>query len=221
MNRDEFCTRLMAGHLEQYPTSQAQTLESCLGIYDLYMQVAPDCAIEVGTRSGLSTMIGALALTHLGHGHLTTIDCDHDSWRVALQNHAALLVESGVDPQRIALITEDFVKVSARDVLPQQERVFLFYDVHDRADNHPTPVLLEEWMPWIQSGVVAIHDCVLASYVGQLPHTIRHHDGRLFACGLEGVLAIQWLNTHRGAVHVSPAKAIYFEVENGRPCADH
>jgi len=221
MEPDKFCARLIAGmHVAHGECYSAQNFASCLGIYNLCQQASPDWVVDVGTAYGASALVCALALVHMGRSPacLTTIDFQHVGWEHSLGLHAELLAESGVEAHEIQTVTRSFTQVPARDILQGRERLFLFYDIHDSIDDVPSATLFQGWVPLIQSGLVAVHDCVVASYEGQAIQTARHHEGQLFAGYPECARTINWLNEYKASVGVAPqVNAIYFEVRDGVP----
>lgn len=135
-----------------------QDVKSCTEIYELCKKATPDHVVEMGTNHGASTLSICLAMTELGKplSNITTMDLSHQAWGEAAEIHKGVPEIAAMDLSQVKYITGDFKDLDPTPV-KSAGKVFVFYDIHD----HTFPLsqkFLDEWLPCIRDGVIAIHD---------------------------------------------------------------
>jgi len=135
-----------------------QNVRSCLDIYNACKEANPDHVVEMGTNHGASTLSICLAMNGLGKplSNITTMDLSHVAWLEAPKIQGGIPEIAAMDLSLVKYVTGDFKNI---DPLPVKSagKLFVFYDIHD----HTFPLsqkFLDEWLPYIRDGVIAIHD---------------------------------------------------------------
>lgn len=194
-----------------------QSVETCMGLYNLCKEENPDQVVEIGTNHGASTFALAAAMKSLGKdlSLITSIDLDHEKWKESFNIQKGLIDEYNLNLGKVKLITQDFNTVNPEDIIEPEKKVFIFYDMHD----HRGPwsqKLLELWVPLVKNGVFSIHDItpVNESFVivqDELsPRTrIRYKSGQYFAGFNECARIIRWANTNNINIEIFPG-GVYF-----------
>ena len=199
-----------------------QTARSMLSIYDLCMEIEPDHVVEVGTNHGGSTLAIIMALRDLHRtlGNITSIDLTHKTWMDVPQIHANIVKGMGIDFSLVKTISGDFSKIEpSRSVIPAG-KTSVFYDMHDH-EGPWSQILLDNWVPLIEDGFVAIHDFskVPDGYTPKQDDRPRSaakytYTSQTYSGFAEVKRVIEWANDNQVLLH-DLVGGVWFKVRNG------
>jgi len=179
-----------------------QTLESCISIYNLCKNENPDSVIEIGTNHGASLFALVKALRDLGKNlsHITTIDLDHEKWKISFDIQKELIKEYQLELNKVKLITRDFNDIDPENIIDPLKKIFVFYDMHDH-EGPWSQKLLDLWIPLIKKGTIAVHDISPVNKDFQfgpneinLRTKIQYKNGQYYAGFNECFRIIEWVN---------------------------
>lgn len=194
-----------------------QTIDSCMGLYNLCKNENPDTVIEIGTNHGASTFALGVAMKSLGKDAslITSIDLDHKKWKKSFDIHKNLLKEYGLNLKKVKTITANFNDIDPKVIIDSSKRIFIFYDMHD----HTGPWsqrLLDRWVPLVKNGTFSIHDISPTYESYKIAHDIksprtkiRYMSGQYFTGFNECFRIIKWANNNKIDIKIFPG-GVYF-----------
>lgn len=203
----------------------AQTVGSCLSIYALCVLAKPDIIIDVGTAAGASCLALALAAHDIGLplSSLVTIGNRMNRWYdTAIPFQSNLARENGLELGHIRTVEANFNDLNPDEFILPDKSVMLFYDIHNSKEPgvpQSSPTLINEWLPLIYRGIVAVHDIYTDRALWR-PHysssSAKHWDGRTFWGYGECADIVEWINITRGQLlKILGEPMVWFRVVNG------
>jgi hypothetical protein len=226
-----FCKKMLANYSEFFKEKYKQEVypnqdvKSCLSLITKCIEFNPDYVIDIGTNYGASTLSFAYALKKLGKdlSCLTTVDMEASYWKNTISRvQCDLMGEYDINPYRIKVVTSDFKVLDPKKIIPENSKIFLFYDIHDILSFSFFEKFIKDWAPLLKGAYIGIHDISLVpkdfQFIGEddpdYPHiNADHFSGKTVNGFIECKVIMDWLNSiGKDFYPVENTSVIYIEM---------